>query len=424
MATWRLGLPHESGAGARGFSGKRDAHGSSRPGPPGARLSLGRRSGPSAPTGGLRGGGGGRRGRGAGRRAPPPFHPTSQRRPGALAPRPRPAPPRRAPGEGSAPRPPPPIARVSPSGPSTLPSPDAAAAPATPSARSPECARNSRPAHFKGPPGTSKRAGRPPPRPRTHHRGPRARPRPDLAGAPGRAPAPDRLAAAAPGPRAGPGVGGEWERPGRECGEPGGEEAAAARPAAPCVCGKDPSSLPCRGRPGPLPPAPPAGLSTRAPLPAQAAPRTPVLPALPNKTAPRTSLCTSKRRGPAHGPERRLPGACAPPPRPAAPLRARPARRPSPASPRPRPGRSPSGPRRSRRGRARPRPRPACAAGPGRASAPPSGVAGGGDPGGPARAAPRFMVASASLHFPAPGGARSCQDLIKAPPALRARPAA
>ena len=215
---WRRGgsaSPHEGpGRPGRGAGGKRDAGNAGAPGSGRSCAQTEPRPAIGAPLrrpgaggeegrGGERGGRG--RGRGGGAAALSSHLPKAPRR--TLAPRllPSAAPARHPRGRGgvcprSAPadrsslsaRPPPP-----------RPSPPERRAPRPPPLCAParSAPRNSRPAHFKGPPGTSKRAGRPPPRPRTHQgsaralraqtsRAPRAGPRPRP---------PDRLAAAVPG---------------------------------------------------------------------------------------------------------------------------------------------------------------------------------------------------------------------------------
>ncbi|XP_059991748.1 collagen alpha-1(I) chain-like [Lagenorhynchus albirostris] len=200
--------------------------------------------------------------------------------------------------------------------------------------------RNSRPAHFKEPPGTSKCAGRPPPLPRTHQGSARA-----LSAQTSRAPwagprprPPDRLAAAAPGPP-GPvpasGNMGESRGRGGSAGNPAAREGAEARPAAPLSAEDPRGPRPRRGRPRPLRPPPGPAFDTG--------------PASSNHSGHPTSSgrfqqklrrgfhCALQRREPAHGPEREVRARRAPgrPRRPGRPS-------PGPSGPRP-PSRPPLG---------------------------------------------------------------------------------
>ncbi|XP_030618022.1 basic proline-rich protein-like [Delphinapterus leucas] len=228
----------------------------------------------------------------------------TQHRPGAAPP-----------GEGICPRSAPAAAAtrtsLSAGPPPPRPSPPERRAPRPPPLSAParSAPRNSRPAHFKGPPGTSKRAGRPPPRPRTHQgsarglsaqtsRAPWAGPRPRP---------PDRLAAAAPGPP-GPvpasGNMGESRGRGGSAGNPAAREGAEARPAAPLSAEDTSGPRPRRGRPRLLRPPPGPAFDTG--------------PASSNHSGHPTSSgrfqqklrrgfhCALQRREPAHGPEREV----------------------------------------------------------------------------------------------------------------------
>ncbi|TKC49193.1 hypothetical protein EI555_000346, partial [Monodon monoceros] len=250
------------------------------------------------------------------RRAPParppaPIHPDTSRAPTPTQHRPGAAPP----GEGICPRSAPAAAAtrtsLSAGPPPPRPSPPERRAPRPPPLSAParSAPRNSRPAHFKGPPGTSKRAGRPPPRPRTHQgsarglsaqtsRAPWAGPRPRP---------PDRLAAAAPGPP-GPvpasGNMGESRGRGGSAGNPAAREGAEARPAAPLSAEDTSGPRPRRGRPRLLRPPPGPAFDTG--------------PASSNHSGHPTSSgrfqqklrrgfhCALQRREPAHGPEREV----------------------------------------------------------------------------------------------------------------------
>lgn len=311
---WRRGgsaSPHEGpGRPGRGAGGKRDAGNAGAPGSGRScaqtepRPAIGaplRRPGAGGEEG--RGGesGGRGRGRGGGAAALSSHLPKAPRR--TLAPRllasAAPARHPRGRGWGSAPAPPPPIARVSPPGPRHPGrAPRSAGRRARhPSARPPGArpeiaglpTSKGRPAH------QSARAARR--RGLALTRGPRARSAPRPRGRPGQGPGPGPRIGSPPRSQAPPGrtrCRGAWggARPGRECGEPGGEGGGGApgRPAS----AEDPS--------GPRPAA--AALAPRPRRPGfrrgrrfQQPLRAPhVLPALPTKTAPRTSLCTSKAR--------------------------------------------------------------------------------------------------------------------------------
>ena len=150
--------------------------------------------------------------------------------------------------------------------------------------------RNSRPAHFKGPPGTAKRAVRLPPLPRAHQgSAPSLRTQTSRAPRQGLGPGPRIGSPPRPRapPRAGPGVGehGGVARPGRECAEPDGEGGGRGAPRRPSFCGRSEwASPPPRPPSAPLAPARPGfrhGPRFQQPL------RAPnVLRALPTKTAP------------------------------------------------------------------------------------------------------------------------------------------
>lgn len=408
MATRRLGLLRTRGrvAGARGRAA-RGTRGTQAPRASGPLLAQTEPAdrGPSASRPGLEGEEGGEsRREGRGGRAPPPFHPTLPRRPGALAPTLLSAAPARRPrGGGSRPRSAPRRSlapSVRPLHPGRAPERRAPRPP-------PLCALarsapgNSRPAHFKGPPSIS---ARPPPRPRTHQV--RARARAQTRGRPRAGPRPpDRLVAVLQGPRAGPGVGEHGEARGREgVREPGGEGGGGGAPGCPASAGRSERASPRRGRPGPRPPALPAGLSTRAPPSSRSAHPTSSRRLNKNcaadltvhfKGAGRRTVLKAEvsawRARAAPGPPpppARLAGCCPSPAPPARPEPSGPWRLTRPGAPsafRPgacgswRPAALPL-PHLSERSRRR-------------------------DLGGSrARAAPRFMAASASLHFPAPGG--------------------
>ncbi|XP_059938701.1 basic proline-rich protein-like [Mesoplodon densirostris] len=221
------------------------------------------------------------------------------------------------PGEGICPRSAPAAAAtrtsLSAGPPPPRPSPPERRAPRPPPLSAParSAPRNSRPAHFKGPPGTSKRAGRPPPRPRTHQgsaralraqtsRAPRAGPRP-------RPRPPDRLAAAAPGPP-GPvpasGNMGESRGRGGSAGNPAAREGAEARPAAP-LSAQDPSGpRPSRGRPRPLRPPPGPAFDTGPASSSHSG--HPTSSGRFQQKLRRGFHCALQRRVPAHGPEREV----------------------------------------------------------------------------------------------------------------------